>query len=331
MPALATSAFAAFALAAGCASESDISRLEYEDSFFQEGTDRVDILWIVDNSNSMANEQIKVAEGFHEFIQAVGVKEEVDFHLGLVSTDMDLANAERGLLIGDPPYLTREDSYAASFMDRVRVGTIGSDKERGLQAALHALTDPAALEHNTDFLREDAVLALVFVSDENDCSDDNWLADDQEGSLCYEIDEKLVPTAEFVRAFQAIKGLEGRVVASSIVGPPVSEGCDASWPGQRYWTVAEELGGLVADICESDYLQIMDDVGSRISEPQRAFFLTHSPVEESIVVLVDDVELAPDPVQGWTFDGALDSINFTGDYVPAFGSVIRVGYDIGGD
>ncbi len=318
-------------LLVGCAPEHEITRLDFEDSFYQSGTDMADILWVIDDSNSMANEQEKVAQGFNRFIFAMGAAEdEVDFHLAVTSTDMDEANPERGLLIGDPPYLTRDDDYLPMFIERVQVGVDGSDKERGLQAAYHAVSDPDALDHNDGFLRGDAVLALVFVSDENDCSDDNWLTDDMDGGLCYDINDKLVSTAEYIRRFQGIKGIGGRVVASTIVGPDVSEGCDASWPGKRYMTIGSELDGVNGNICESEYGELIHDIGTRIGAPQRTFYLTHRPVETSLVVYVDDEVVEADFDAGWMYDDEFVSVSFQGDYVPEFGTTVHIAYDIGG-
>jgi len=53
------------------------------------------------------------------------------------------------------------------------LGTDGSSYEKGLEAAERALTPPLTADGgpNADFLREDAYLVVVFLSDENDCSD----------------------------------------------------------------------------------------------------------------------------------------------------------------
>lgn len=320
----------AIALLAGCASDHDIHRVDYDDVFYQEGTDQADILFVVDDSISMADEQVLVAEGFDRFIWAVG-ETDVDFHLGVVTTDMDESNEERGLLVGDPIYLTPDDDYVGGFMSRVRVGTEGSDKERGLQAALHALTDNDALDYNDGFLREDAVLALVFVSDENDCSDDNAIADSEEGEVCYDEDAALVSIATYVRKFAGLKGVDGRVVASAIVGPEARDGCESSWPGLRYMTVADKLDGAVGNICETDYGDILDDIGSRISGLTRVFYLSYPAVEDTLLVLVDDEEIAQDPDAGWSYDDEFYAVRFDGDYVPDFGSTITIGYDIAAD
>ncbi len=312
-----------------CGNESSILRLDQEDIFTQEGTDQVDILWVVDNSNSMEEEQILVADGFARFIRAVG-SSTVDFHIGLVTTDMDLGNEDRGKLVGNPSYLTVQDDYQDEFMSRVRVGIEGSDKERGLQAAYYALTSEEVADSNAGFLRESAVLAIVFVSDEDDCSDENALADDVTGDECYDPDTPLVSSKDYIDSFYDIKGDDGRVVVSSIVGPMAEDGCENTWPGHRYMAVAENLDGLVADICQTDYGDIMDDIGSRISGPTHVFYLTHEAVPDSIEVIVDEEQIYSDPEDGWQYDAEFAALRFDGDYVPELGSTIYVYYDIAG-
>ena len=166
----------AWTAALGC-SEHQVNRVDTTDTFFQEKTSGADILWIIDDSISMADEQALVAEGFRSFISALGGLD-TDTHLAVVSTDMDLANEQRGVMRGATPFLKEGDDYEAEFWERVQVGTDGSDKERGLQAAYHALTASNLESQWAPFLREGMVLALIFVSDENDCSDDNQLSDD---------------------------------------------------------------------------------------------------------------------------------------------------------
>jgi hypothetical protein len=166
------------------------------------------------------------------------------------------------------------------------------------------------------------------VSDENDCSDDNWLADEQDGALCYDITDQLVPTAEYIRAFQGLKGPDGRVVASAIIGPPVSEGCEHSWPGRRYEAVAQELEGYEGNICESDYADIMDEIGAGISAPQRSFYLTYSAIEETLLVEVDGGLVDPEGGAVWAYDPEYAKVDFVGEYVPEFGSTIDIAYDI---
>ena len=311
----------------GC-SDHELVRLDREDYFLQAGTDQADILFVIDDSQSMADEQALVAHGFRSFIDAMG-ETEVDFHLGVITTDMDVSNPGRGKLVGEPAIITQYDDYEALFKDRVEVGIDGSDKERGLLAAVYALSAGGASDHNQGFLREDAVLAVVFVSDEEDCSDDNFIPDSEPGSLCYNSDV-LTPTIDLVKQLRHVKGEGDRVVASAIVGPDASEACDGVWPGKRYTATAAATAGEIGDICEDDYGPVMDAIGSRISAPSTLFALSYTPVEETLEVEIDGEIVAGDVLTSWWYDPSAVAIRFDGSFVPAFGSELYIRYDIGG-
>ncbi len=313
---------------AGCIPDNDVYRRVQTDVFVQEPKADVDILWVVDNSPSMAEEQDRVANGFEAFMAGV-LDSGTDFHVGVVTTDVDLDNPTRGQLVGDTPFLTVDDDYLADFQDRVRVGIDGSDKERGLEAARMALTEPLASGANFGFLREEATLALIFVSDENDCSDD-WSLEDQPASACYDQQDHLVPVRDYIDAFRALKPHDVPVLVSAIVGPDVADRCADSWPGYRYQAVADATGGVVGDICETDYGSLMEQMGLVVSGVLTVFNLTYVPVEETIEVVVDDELIPEDPVQGWQYDAEYNTIRFDGKYVPPRGTTISVSYEIAG-
>ena len=155
-----------------CDQENTYTRLSATDVFQQEPISEVDILFVIDNSVSMQGEQERVASGFEAFITSM-TDSNIDFHIGVVNTDMDADNGDRGKLLGDPNYLTNEDDYVKLFKQRIKVGTEGSDKEKGLSAALRAVTEPLASGANYGFMRPEATLSIIFVADENDCSDND--------------------------------------------------------------------------------------------------------------------------------------------------------------
>jgi hypothetical protein len=311
-------------LAAGC-SDHELHRNTYQDVFLQEMAEAVDILFVIDNSVSMSQEQELVADGMARFVERVG-DEELNFRLGVVTTDTDEDNPDRGRLVGEPAWLTHEDDYLPLMMSRVQVGIDGSDKEQGLEAAWLALDE----EINPGFVREEAALAIVFVSDENDCSNDQTLLDESDGRLCYEYDNALASVADYITRYQETK-VEGRVVVSGIVGPEVSQGCDDSWPGHRYSTAIEKLDGVEGNICETDYDDLMEDMGARIAGPVRVFQLSYAAIEETIVVEVDGEEIPADMDQGWNYDADYWMVRFDGEYIPPPSTRIEISYVIGGD
>ena len=315
---------------AGCTPDNAIDRSVYTDVFTQEPVADVDILWVVDNSHSMESEQQLVADGFEAFIATIE-DTNINFHIGVVTTDMDPRFEERGVLIGEPRYITPEDDYIAEFQDRVTVGTDGSDQEKGLAAALDALSEPKASGINEGFLRPDAVLSIIFVSDEDDCSDGDLLAG-EDGRACYEREEDLEPVKQYVDAFKALKDdTNGRVLTSGIIGPDAgSSDCPDTWPGHRYRSVSQATGGIVGSICDADYSGIMDQMGLAVSGVLSVFQLSNIPVYETLEVGVDDRLIPEDPDRGWTYDEEYYTIRFDGDYVPERGTVVTITYEIAG-
>ena len=165
------SPFTLLALAAlvGCAPEHEINRVTQTEVFYQAATDEIDILWVIDNSLSMSDEQDKIAAEFKSFITSIE-DYNLQFHIGVITTDVDDTN-QRGKLQGDSTILTPEtENYEAEFKRLVKVGTDGSDKEAGIDAAEFALTEPLINNYNQGFLRDGATLSIIYVSDENDCS-----------------------------------------------------------------------------------------------------------------------------------------------------------------
>ncbi|MCB9746348.1 MAG: VWA domain-containing protein [Alphaproteobacteria bacterium] len=315
-------------MVASC-TEYNTDRRSKTDTFTQEPSSKVDVLWVIDNSVSMEGEQERVANGFDSFIASID-ETNIDFQIGVVSSDLDLDNPDRGVLIGNPPFLTRDDDFVNAFEARVRVGTEGSDKEKGLGAAVEAVTEPLASSANAGFVRSDADLLVIFVSDEDDCSDDNALAN-QNGSACYTDRDALVPVAELVDDLKSVKAGTGkRVIASAIVGPQVAEACADSWPGHRYWRAVDYLGGLIGNICDPDYGSIMGNLGLSVAGVLTSFQLSCSADLDSIVVSVDDEVVPQDPVVGWAYDADYWMVRFDGDYVPPRGSTISIEYFVSG-
>ncbi len=116
------------------------------------------------------------------------------------------------------------EGLARKFRCMVTLGTSGDGFEKGLEAMRTALSctgpndqffgaccvageyDPEC-DDEPDFLRPDALLVVVFLSDENDCSD--TAADPisrSENSNCEWMRDALVPTAEYVDFLLGLKG-----------------------------------------------------------------------------------------------------------------------------
>jgi hypothetical protein len=282
-------------------------------SWIQPETSGIDILFVVDASSSMIEEQELLASGFTSFIHEMG---SADFRVGVIDSDVDAANPDAGRLIGDPPWLTPADDYISLFETRAMVGTDGSDHEKGLEAAVVAVT-----QVNPDFARADASLLVVIVSDEDDCSDGGAL-DGQPGSACYLQADSLIPVADFVSALQDTKDNPLAVQFAAIVGPV--DPCDGVAEGVRYHLATWQTAGVLGDICQADWSNLLSSLGLTASSDRGAIPMAERLVEKSVQVTVDGVEVPPGAEDGWTIDADTCVLEFHGDAVPDRGAAIAI-------
>ena len=314
-------------LLVACVQENDFVERIQSDSWFQAPNNQVDILWVVDDSCSMGEEQQTLANGFSSFVQQMEASQ-TDFHLGVISTSFDETDTMRGVLIGDPPYLTSEDEgFEEDFIGRAQVGIDGSDKEKGLAAAEYALS-PALTSSgpNAGFVRADAQLLVVFVTDEEDCSDGGALFG-QPAEECYKQDELLVPVTSYVQSYRDLKDSGDMVQVGAIVGVQ-NAACDDAFPGSRYIQTAALLGGLVGDICLADWSTMLSDLGLNATGIRTSFQTTHLARVDTLKVWVNEVEIPQDPTSGWTYDEATWYIEFAPSAVPERDASIVAEYKI---
>lgn len=315
------------ALLTGCKSEGIVGYLEGRDEFAQAPNNEVDILWVVDNSNSMAEEQETLTDGFASFAAELDASN-TNFHLGVITTSFMYDDPDRATLIGDPPYLTLDDDYVPMFQARTTVGTGGSDKEKGLEAALYALSPTMTLPggNNAGFVRESAQLLIVFVSDEEDCSDGGAL-EGQPATACYTATQNLTPVGGWIEELRALKDDPTSIQIGSIVGLPNSA-CDNVYSGSRYVEAALLTGGLAGDICRSDWNSMLASLGLNATGIRTTFQLTRAAQPDTLLVMVDGVEAVSNPVNGWTYDVDSWYITFHGTGIPPRGSVIVAEYTV---
>jgi hypothetical protein len=124
----------------------------------------VDILWIIDNSGSMDTYQAEVRQNASDFINEFSRNQyQLDWKMGLISTDPSNAPF---VGFGDTPLNSKTVDPVLSFQEAVgRLGTRGDGNEMGLYPIFKHLTD------HRSFLREGAYLALIWVTDAKDQSE----------------------------------------------------------------------------------------------------------------------------------------------------------------
>lgn len=250
----------------------------------------IDILFVVDNSGSMADNQARLVENFQRFIDQPAIaNDEVDFHIGVTTTD---TFAEAGRLVGVPAVITNDTPDLASvFTANASVGVNGSGSEAGLEASRLALSEPNLSGANAGFLRDEAALVVIYVSDEEDQSP--------------------LSVADYVSFFSSVKpsGVSVSAVAA---------------PSTRYQTITNLYGGLRLDISSPDWGEQLGQLGAQVfatSPPQQLFYRLSATIADpnSIQVTVDGA-----PVTMESVDVPRRVIRLTN--AAADGSIVEVTY-----
>ncbi len=248
-----------------------VSRSTHCDRFLQQTVEKVDILWVVRPSRSMEPWLDAISDSMEAFVGTLAAATPpVDFHLGLITSDLDAADPEAGVR---PGWLRSSSRGAPAFIScgpvgaRLRCnvgdGTLGeavaafrqslgsimgwgaSTGEKGLLAASLALTEPAASGRNAGFRRSDANLRVIFAADEDDASCGLAVSPLEEPATCTSsticaCDEApgFGSTSYFARLLLGLEGYGGAasigadaVVASAVEILNRDDGTDRSYLG----------------------------------------------------------------------------------------------------
>ncbi len=279
------------------------------DTFRTEESKRVDILFVIDNSCSMWQEQKALTDNFGSFMQWA-IKLKADYQIGVITTDVD--GKEAGCLRGSDPIITPQTKDPiATFWNNVIVGTGGSSNEKGLDAAFKALSKENLEGCNKGFFRKDASLSLIFISDEGDQSEE--------------------PVHIYTKFFRSLKEKPFTVQASAVVGPE-REGCSSPFgdaqQAPRYHQIVEELRGIVASICDSDWAETLSQLGYTNFGYAPEFNLSKKPVASTIVVRVNNLIVPRNNETGWYYKEYSNSVRFTGPATPPIPATITIQYQL---
>ena len=272
-----------------------------QDNYLQQGNNSADVLWVVDNSCSMDDEQGYLADDFGYFYTIVD-NAGVDYRIATVTTD------DEDFVGATPVIDPTTPNGAATFATNCTVGTNGSGTERGLQEGYEALvlaynnTPP-----NTGFWRQDAGLRVVYVSDE----------EDQSGSW-----------NTYLSYYQGLKADPDQVVLSAIVGTDGYNAVSCSGPGGNadpgngYVDVAAATGGVLGSICDPDWSTVLTNLAWITVSLEDSFELSLEAIESTLIVYVNGVQ----QLSGWYFDANTNSVIFDAAYVPQDGDVVQINY-----
>ncbi|MCX4240095.1 hypothetical protein [Paraliomyxa miuraensis] len=233
-----------------------------------EGCEKIDFLFVVDNSGSMAVHQANLVANFGPFIDTIEANVAGhDYHIMVVDTDScptmgnctpmgceDTlgAGAVHGCPMPPERYLTSQmpiSDIKSSFECAAEVGDFGSASEMPMDAMIAATTiESAAGGCNPGFLRDDAVLVVTIISDDHP----GWFGPDNATSIG-------TPGEWFDAIVAAKNGHVDHLVVLGLLATPGDESCLGFCPcnADKFIDFVDMFGarGIVASVCQPDYDQ----------------------------------------------------------------------------
>lgn len=183
----------------------------------------------------------------------------------------------------------------------------------GLEASHQALLPHSQAGCNKGFYRPEAVLSVIYVSDEPDQSPR--------------------PVSFYIDFFRKLKSSDPQRLlrASAVVGPE-RRGCaspsGSAGPGPRYRKVADELGGEKVEICDSSWSNTLNKLGIASFGYQSEFKLTRPALDSSISVRIGTKAIPRDPVNGWSYVKSTNTVIFSRSFIPDPNQPIKISYKV---
>lgn len=267
------------------------------DSFEQDEASDVDILFVIDNSGSMLQNQTNFRNNFDSFINAF-YNAGISYQIGFITTD------DKALVLNS--IITNLSSDPIFEVNNIidQISNSGSAYEKGILYSYLATQPGEWAGPGSIFLRPDARLVVIYLSDEPDQSDSD-----------------ATPT-QVANYLLALKGSLSKITAHAVTGdfPSGCSGNGSAEFGDGYYDLVSNLSGTFLSICSSDWGVQMDSL-ARNSILSNSFQLSEIPVVASIEAYVDGV-LNFD----WTFEESTNSVVF--NTPPAEGSQIDISYAV---
>jgi hypothetical protein len=278
-----------------------------------EQCNKMDIVFVIDDSGSMGEEQANLAANFPVFAQVLEdfrteSGQELDYRLAITTTGRDVdyvidvppppppfppldpppipmsESGDNGAFLYRPEcnmtrrWFERTDpDVRSNFACAAEVGTGGPSIEMPLLMLEWALSDRVADGTNAGFLREDALLGVVVLTDENDCSRaDNDFVIENDQDLCDDSEPEIIGVASFISFLDTLKLQRGRWATAVIAGP--GPGTCSTVSGDaieatRLKDFVAETGenAVFSSICQPDLASALADAIAKFDAACRAF------------------------------------------------------------
>lgn len=301
------------------------------------GDPKVNILFVVDNSQSMDAHQERLKANINRFADKFFDNPRIDYRIGVVPvydrkflndprqdyTYYETVNGKRvtkvgprimvqnegelvalkdanGNVLDDAPYITRETPDAINVLkNTLAIGTQwGPEAEESFSPALKVISDSNLNKQiNGGFYQKDAYLVLIFLTDADDAS--NGLSSD-----------------DFLKRLIAAKdGNKNKILIAAALPSSKKDtaSCrlDGSGPQSKFPRLMNKAQGTVADLCSNSFGDTLAALGDRLVEQVGSQRIKIQEIPESNSIEVsygaknskeEERQIIPRGSNGWAYN-----------------------------
>lgn len=238
--------------------------------------EKMDVLFVIDNSGSMGQEQMNLIDNFPQFISVLN-NSGLDYRVAVTTTGRNYSYAMQLPIGGTLPmsidgghngemlrpaacnmsrrWIEKADADpSATFSCVANVGIEGPSDEMPLSAMRDAFEERMTDGTNAGFRRNDALLGVVFLTDEEDCSYEQSVTFPFGQSLC---DSMMEPVASYAQFLDTYTGHRSRWAIAAIAGPGPGS-CSSTFGNAEEATRLKQLvqvtgtNARMSSICDGD-------------------------------------------------------------------------------
>ncbi len=338
-------------LVTGCGKSASYSLMSDTATFTQNSASingKIDILFVIDNSGSMAASQQAMADNITRFFEKFDAKG-FDYQIAVIGTDAyrpmfnpslaPMAEYRDGVgtahTSGYKIVTPNTPNRQQVFITNMKQGTNGSGDERPLQSVEAAFAN--ANNQATTFPRADAFFSIIILSDADDLS--ATTSSTLDNGTDYYANPNMIPLQHYVDFFDAKFGVVNGVrsgkyninsigVMDAACKQQVASGGENKI-GNRFMQIADMTAGIKGSIC-GDFGTTLSDISYKIIQLRTRFYLERELDPSTLHVFIDGAEV---PLttnvngNGYMYNADDNSVSFIGSYVPGPGASISVSFD----
>lgn len=300
---------------------------------------KIDILWVIDNSGSMQTSQNNLASNFQSFIGRFN-QYNYDFRMAVTTTEAwekqfnvnsTKARIKDGAVLQMSPRVethsgvfvmdTLTPNLSDVFATNIKQGTLGNGDERAFESFKQTLLEST----NSNFRRDEAFLAIIIVSDEEDFSGSTTQFEN--ASKNYPVQDYVTFLDSFTKASVYGKNYSVNAISvdSAACRTQLSTDGFARKISTRLPQLADLTGGVKSSLC-SNFGETLELISNSIIQLSAVFKLNREPQVDTIKVIVDGVEIPQDAANGWVYNATDMTITFNGTSVPGANANIQIDF-----